>query len=232
MKRCDQMKMKTGILQKVATRHPSEKKRVSAGLRLIKVYAQERDEKALEYIANNNSKYMPVVKEEAGLQLVSLYSEMKDLKKVESIAKGKYMFVVKVFAKSRVDEIKKSLFDRKNFSEEDAENLEHIARKSNDPYRKIASWRLVNYYTRVKKAGKLRDIAADEKPSEEGGFLKHVKEVAWQNSKACIMSLVTKKDMGTVLEEYERFISNTPMRKSKAVTKVIPFRQKKRARTA
>jgi len=232
MKWCDQMEIKTGLLQKVATRHQSEKMRISAGLELVTKYARDRDEKALSYIANENSGYMPVVREEAGLQLVDMYSEMKDLKKVERIAKGKYMLVVKLFAKSRVDEIKKTLFDRKNFSEDDVENLEYIARKNNDDYRKIASWRLINYYTYARKASKLRDIAEDEKAPDEGGFLESVKQVAWQNSKACIMCLVTQKDMGTVLMDYENFIHSTPLRKSREAKKVLPFPQKKKARTA
>ena len=232
MKWCDQMEIKTGMLQKVATRHTSEKLRINAGLELVGIYAREKDEKALAYIANDNSGYMPVVKEEAGLQLVDMYSGIKDLKKVEGIAEGKYMPVVRQFAESRADEIKKELFDRKNFSEEDAEILEHIARKDNDDYRKIASWRLINYYTYKRKAGRLRDIAEDEKPPGEGGFLRSVKEVAWQNSKACIMCIVTKKDMGTVLEEYERFIHTTPLRKSSEGKKIIPFPRKKKTRIA
>ena len=232
MKWCDQMTIKTGMLQKVATRHSSEKMRISAGLELVGIYARESDEKALAYIANSDSSYMPVIREEAGLQLVDMYSGIKDLKKAEKIAKGKYMLVVRLYAKSRVDEIKKTLFDRKNFSEDDVENLEYIARKNNDDYRKIASWRLVNYYTYKRKASKLRDIAEDEKAPDEGGFLQSVKEVAWQNSKACIMCLATEKDMGTVLKDYEDFINHTPLQKSREAKKVIPFSRKKRVKTA
>ncbi len=218
------------LLQRTATRHPDLKLRERAGLELVKAYSAENDAVALEFIANKNSNYMPLVKEEAGLHLVALYSETNILAGIMDISEGEYMDVVKVFSRQRADELKKLLLDTEKISEADALNLERIARKQDDPDREKAGRMLVRYYTNARKAGKLREMAGDEKPTENGGLPEKIKELAWQNAKACVMCLATEKDMETVLKEYGRFISSAPMRKSRK-SRVVPFPGKK-TRTA
>jgi len=111
-------------------------------------------------------------------------------------------------------------------------NLERIARKNEDPDREKAGRMLVRYYMNAKRAGRLRDMADDGKPAENGGFPEKVKELAWQGAKACAMCLATEKDMETVLKEYSAFISSTPMQKKKSrESRVVRFRGKK-TRTA